>query len=241
MRLHAIQHVEFEGPALIAEWASSRGHEITTSLASSGQFPATDDVDFLVVLGGPMDADDELASPWLHAEKRYVAEGIASGRPVLGVCLGAQIIAEVLGGEVRRNAEREIGWFEVARTEFAADEPLVAEWPERAVVGHWHGDTFALAAGMRPVLSSEACANQAFVFDRRVVGLQFHIEWTEASLARLVENCANEIAAGGRWVMTAEQMLSEARGHIAENRGLLFSLLDGLAESGGADAGAWTP
>ena len=98
MHLHAIQHVEFEGPGLLADWAEERGHILTSSLASSKEFPVCQSVDFLVLLGGPMDADDENASPWLHAEKHFVADCITSGRVVLGVCLGAQIIAEVLGG-----------------------------------------------------------------------------------------------------------------------------------------------
>jgi len=237
MRVHAIQHVEFEDSARIAEWAAQRGHALTTGMAATGEFPPVAGVDFLVVLGGPMDADDEIASPWLHAEKHYIADCIAAGRSVLGVCLGAQIIAEVLGGKVVRNPEKEIGWHAVHRTVFAVEEPLFARWPQSAVVGQWHTDTFELPSGLVPALSSEACANQAFVFDRRVVGLQFHIEWTEHTVAVLADVGRDELEAGGRLVMSPEELVAQAPDHLDANRGLLFELLDGIAAEKLAAAG----
>jgi len=139
MRLHVIQHVPFEGPALIAEWAAERGHELTAALALTEEYPSVDELDFVVVMGGPMDADDEVASPWLHAEKHFLVEAISSGRLVLGVCLGAQIVAEVLGGRVRRSDEPEIGWHSVAQTPAGRDEPFFRGLPETLVVGQWHG------------------------------------------------------------------------------------------------------
>jgi GMP synthase-like glutamine amidotransferase len=179
-----------------------------------------------------MDADDEVASPWLHAEKHYIAKCIATGHGVLGICLGAQIIAEVLGGKIRRNPEREIGWYSVHKTLFGETEPLFAEWPDSFVAGQWHGDTFDLPAGLEPLYSSEACENQAFVFDRRVVGLQFHIEWTEDSLATLVEKCGSELNGGAMWVMSASEIIDEAPERIAINRVLLNTLLDTMSEAG---------
>lgn len=229
MRLHVIQQVPFEGPALIAEWASFRGHELTSALALTEEFPACGEVDLLVVMGGPMDADDEVASPWLHAEKHYVAECIAAGHAVLGICLGAQILAEVLGGKVRRNEHKEIGWHAVTKTEAGKTERLFSSWPESFVVGQWHGDTFELPASLEPLLASEACANQAFVFDRRAVGLQFHLEWTQESLATLIEACRSELTAGGRWTMPAGEIQGQAAERIATGRELLDGLLDALA------------
>jgi GMP synthase-like glutamine amidotransferase len=230
MRLHVIQHVPFEGPALIAEWAAECGHELTTGLALTEEYPACDDVDLLVVMGGPMDADDEVASPWLHAEKHYIAECIAAGHAVLGVCLGAQILAEVLGGRVRRNPQAEIGWYPVSKTDEGRLARLIASWPDSFVVGQWHGDTFDLPEGFEPILSSEACANQAFVFEGRVVGLQFHLEWSEESLGALIDACGSELEASGLFTSSAIQILDEAAERIAANRALLFALLDGLAE-----------
>lgn len=229
MRLHAIQQVPFEGPALIAEWAAERGHELTTSLAITEEYPACDEVDFLVVLGGPMDADDEVASPWLHAEKHYVVECIAAGRAVLGICLGAQILAEVLGGTVRRNDTKEIGWYAVEKTHTGHSERLLSAWPDGFVTGQWHGDTFDLPAGLEPLMSSEACANQAFLFDHRVLGLQFHMEWSVQSLDTLIDACRDELDVKGLWTMSALQIEEEAPERIAVNRELLFTVLDALA------------
>jgi GMP synthase-like glutamine amidotransferase len=228
MRVHAIKHVEFEGCAMIEQWAAERGHKLTVSMAPTEGFPACEDVGLLIVLGGPMAADDDLANPWLLVEKHYISDCIATGTAALGICLGAQILAEVLGGKVKRNPEREIGWFPIEKTEHAAEEPLFAGWPERLVVGQWHGDTFDLPAGLEPLFSSEACENQAFVFDRRVVGLQFHIEWTESALAALVDAARDETELSGRWIMSASEIEGAAPVGIAGGRALLFELLDAL-------------
>jgi GMP synthase-like glutamine amidotransferase len=232
MRLHVIQHVTFEAAGAIADWADERGHAVTSGLALTEEFPAVSDIDFLILMGGPMAADDEAGNPWLVAEKRFAAEAIAGGKLVLGVCLGAQILAEVLGGVVRRNEHREIGWHAVGRTLAGRLEPLFSAWDEIVIVGQWHGDTFDLPAGIEPSWTSEACRNQAFVFDRRVVGLQFHLEWDEADVELLISKCASELAEGGPWVMGAEQIIKDAPGVIGECRELLFGLLDRMAATG---------
>ena len=237
MRIHVIQHVPFEGPASIAEWAQERGHELTSGLALIEEFPAAETIDFLVVMGGPMAADDDVVSPWLAAERRFIAETIAAGRLVLGVCLGAQIVAAVIGGRVRRNEFKEIGWFPVEPTDDAPFEHLFSEWTGPVVVGQWHGDTFDLPEGMEPVLSSEACRNQAFVFDGRVVGVQFHLEWTWDALTELLVACPEDFEDRGRFVTSPEPFLDEAPERIASCRLRLFALLDAMAAVGPGVAG----
>ena len=228
MRIHVIQHVEAEGPAMIREWAQESGHELAITMAPAGVFPATDDLDFLVVLGGPMDADDEHASPWLIPEKRFVAEAIATGKLVLGVCLGAQIIAEILGARIQRGEEREIGWHPVSLTDHGHSEPLFADWPEHVVVGHWHNNTFDLPMGMAAALESEITMNQAFVFDDRVVGLQFHLEWDETALQTMLDVEAGDLEDRSGHVMSATEFTDEMPDHIPVCRELLFTLLDDL-------------
>lgn len=229
MHVRIIQHVEFEQPGLIAEWAAERGHQLTITRAWADEYPEPSREDLLVVLGGPMGATDDATLPWLRSEKLHIAEAIAGGGPVLGVCLGAQIIATVIGGSVRRNRETEIGWYPVMPTPEAAATALFADWPAGSVVGHWHGDTFELPVGMQPLLSSEHCRNQAFVFDGRVVGLQFHLEWTEPLLAGMIEACASEFHEPGDAIMTASQLLGGLGSGQDERRTLLFTLLDRLA------------
>ncbi|PKQ16844.1 MAG: amidotransferase [Actinobacteria bacterium HGW-Actinobacteria-7] len=229
MRVHAICNVPYEGPALIGEWASQRGHTLTQALALEGEFPPLDQTDLLVVMGGPMDADDEAASPWLVAEKTYVRQAIDAHIPVLGVCLGAQIIAEVLGGKIRRAEQPEIGWFPVGLTPHGCSEPLFALWPATFIAAHWHYDTFDLPDGLQPALSSNATANQAFVFGDRVVGLQFHLEWTAEAVAALVENTDGEWP-DGLYVTDVATMIDDAPLFVPVPATLLFELLDSLAE-----------
>ncbi len=229
MRVHVIQHVRFEVPGLIAEWAEERGHTLTITRAWADSFPAQAEEGLLVVLGGPMGAADDDALPWLRPEKHFIAETIAAGGPVLGVCLGAQILALVLGGSVRRNRETEIGWYPVMLTPEGGESPLFAEWPREVVVGHWHGDIFELPEGMQSVLSSAHCRNQAFVFAERVVGLQFHLEWTRALLAGMVEACADELTESGPAITPAAELLCGVETGQRQRRELLFALLDRLA------------
>jgi len=231
MRVHVIQHVPFEVPGLIAEWAAERGHVLDITRTWADEFPSQPGESLLVVLGGPMGAADDDALPWLRSEKRFIAETIAAGRPVLGVCLGAQIISLVLGGSVRRNRETEIGWYPVMLTPEGEESPLFAEWPAEVVVGHWHGDTFDLPVGMQPVFSSEHCRNQAFVFDEHVVGLQFHLEWTSELLGGMVDACADELAEPGPAIMSAEDLLGGLEVGQDQRRELLFELLDRLVRS----------
>ncbi len=231
MRVHAITHVAFEGPAAIETWATRRGHELTQSAALTESYPEARDVDLLVVMGGPMDADDEVASPWLVAEKRFVREVLDAGSCVLGVCLGAQILAEVVGGRVTRNTQREIGWFEVGLTEAGLAEPLLAGWPTTFVAGHWHGDTFELLPETPSLASTVVTPNQLFVAEGgRAVGIQFHLEWDESTVAGLVSACDDELEAGGDFVQSADELLGGVRSHGEASRTLLYRMLDAVAE-----------
>lgn len=229
MRIHVIRHVPFEGPELIAEWAAVHKHELTESFALTEEYPRFDEVELVVVMGGPMAADDHVASPWLAAEKRYLNRAVSQGVAILGVCLGAQILAEVAGGRICRNKQLEAGWFPVAATPEARTDPIFSAFPDRLVVGHWHGDTFDLPSDARPMLSSKATPNQAFsLAGGRLVGLQCHLEWTPQALAKLVQECGDELARGGRYVTSPEVMLGEAQERIPACRDALFAVLDSI-------------
>lgn len=232
MRMTVIQHADFEGPGAIADWADERGHEARRVDAPSGVFPAPDELDLLVILGGPMGARDEAAHPWLAAEKRAIRAAVDAGACVLGVCLGAQILADVLGAKVGRNREPEIGWYPIELTTDAIPSPVFRAFPPGVVVGHWHGDTFALPAGATRIASSAACENQAFEYaGGRVVGVQFHLEWIAPDIEALLATCAADLVPGP-YVVTAEEFSVGERVHGPECRQLLYSLLDAMAHFG---------
>lgn len=227
--IHWVQHVPFEGLGTIGEWAEERGHLLTSTFALTEDFPSPERLDWLVVMGGPMGVADERLHPWLAAEKRFIRSVIDSGARVLGVCLGAQLIAEALGGLVHTNKEWEIGWYPVTLTAAGRASRVFHVLPANFLAGHWHGDTFDLPARMPPAARSEACPSQAFEFGDRVWGLQFHLEWDRDALRSLIERCGGDIVSG-RHVQSAEEMLGESA-RFAESRRLMRLLLDAMEKA----------
>ncbi len=210
MRIQWFQHVPFEGLGSIEPWMRARGHVLACTRLHAGELPPpVDSYDWLIVMGGPMNIYQEHEHPWLIAEKRAIRAAIDGGRRVLGICLGAQLIADVLGAKVTRNPQKEIGWYAVERTTAAAQSSLFADFPNRFEAYHWHGDTFGLPPGAQRVAHSVACAQQAYVWGERVVGLQFHLETTPASAAELIENARDELVPAP-YIQSAETMLADA-------------------------------
>jgi GMP synthase (glutamine-hydrolysing) len=207
MKIHWFQHVPFEGLGSIEPWLRAAGHALSCTRLHAGEAPPPMDYDWLIVMGGPMNIYEEQAHPWLAAEKRAIRDAIDGGRRVLGICLGAQLIADVLGAQVTRNAHKEIGWFPVELTLQGQLSPLFADFPPRFEAYHWHGDTFGLPPDAVHVARSEACAQQAFVRGTRVAGLQFHLETTPASAAELIDNARQDIVPAP-YVQSAETMLA---------------------------------
>ena len=194
MRVHVLQHVPFEGIGSMASWLSDRDASVEyTRFFESGVLPEIDGIDLLISMGGPMSANDEKTLPWLVPEKRFVREAVRRGIPTVGVCLGAQLIASALGARVYPNRQKEIGWFEIRKTNIKGD---VFAFPEKAAVFHWHGETFDLPEGAVCLAKSEACDIQAFQIGKTAMGLQFHLETTRESAATIVENCREELVPG---------------------------------------------
>lgn len=229
MKVHWFQHVEFEGLGLIESWLRARGHEITVTRWWAGEMAGADaaQCDWLVVMGGPMNIYQHRDHPWLVAEKAAIAAAVARGARVLGVCLGAQLIADVLGGKVMQNAEREIGWWTVRAVD-AEGVGLVKDrygFPAEVTVLHWHGDTFTLPPGARRLAASEGCAQQAFAMGERVLALQFHLEMGAGAVGEIVKASADELAGGGRWVQSAAVIEEGAYKHAQDASRLLAKLL----------------
>ncbi|TNF33149.1 MAG: amidotransferase [Gammaproteobacteria bacterium] len=232
MNIHVWQHVPFEGPASIRQWAMSRNLavECVPVWQVAPRLPGPE-TRLVVVMGGPMGVHDTTEHPWLLAEKQCLREVIDAGIPLLGVCLGAQLIADVLGATVTKNAHREIGWFAITRDECVADTWLGPLWPDTLQVLHWHGDTFAIPAEATRLAGSHACANQGFLYRDHVLGLQCHLETTAAWLERLLHHCSNELD-DSRFVQDAGS-LREGLKHSDAMHAVLGHVLDGLMEQDG--------
>lgn len=227
MRIHYLSHVPFEQLGAMENWFRHRDHQIQSSLLFDNQpLPGLDSFDVLVIMGGPMGADDEADYPWMAAEKTLIRDSIAAGKKVLGVCLGAQLIARALGAPVTANPEKEIGWFPVYPTSAGLADSIGRLFADKPQVLHWHGDTFAAPKGAIPLLESEGCANQAFRYGDNVLALQFHLELQAENVAALCEACPQDLAPGS-YVQDQDSMLAGAE-RFEDSERLLGKVLAGF-------------
>ena len=229
MRVHYLRHAPRHDTATIEAWAQARGHVVSgTHVYESAGFPTLADFDVLVIMGGGVNVYQYDANPWLRPEKALIRSAIDTGKAVLGICLGGQLMADVLGAPVTRAANTEVGWFPVWRTERGRDVPVFADFPPEFTTFCAHHDTFAIPKSATHVASSAACDNQAFVYgDGRVVGLQFHPEVTRIYMEAQIDSAK----AGpppfedGPWVRPPENFLAPDAPFETCN-GLLCALLD---------------
>jgi len=218
-----VEHVAFEGPEAIEPWLLSRGAAVRrVALHARERLPGLDEFDALVVMGGPMGVHDGDGHPWLAQERELIGQAVRAERPVLGVCLGAQQMASALGARVAPGPGREIGWWPV-RAEDAGGAVGLADG---ATVFHWHGDQFDLPPGARPVASSPICPCQGFLWGRRALGLQFHLETTPQGLDALIAHGADDLAgAGTGHVQLPADMKRDARRHCDDLHRVLDAAL----------------
>ncbi|MEI7473583.1 MAG: type 1 glutamine amidotransferase [bacterium] len=200
MRIHYLQHVPFETPSSIINYADDNGYEIKgTLLYKNESLPEHSDYDFLIILGGPMGVYDENLYPWLKKEKQFIKTAIEQNKKVLGICLGAQLIADVLEANVYKNKDKEIGVFPVTLSDYSLKNEFFADKLTNVInvinVIHWHGDTFDLPVVAKLLASSEACKHQAFLCNKNIFGLQFHLEMNQKSLLEIINNCRHELIA----------------------------------------------
>jgi len=208
MRIHFVQHVAFEYPGNILDWALQNNHTTSyTKVFEGDAFAAPEAFDMLVILGGPMGVYEEDIHPWMTDEKQCIKTAIDAGKKVLGVCLGCQFIANVLGETVAPHTVKEIGWWPVQKV---AEHPVTAGLPAEFTTFHWHGDTFTLPQGGIHLFSTPQCAQQGFVYNNHVVGLQFHAEVKEDLLHGMTDHEGNELTGIGyvQNVQTIQQQLA---------------------------------
>lgn len=172
------RHVPHEGLGTLAPALRSAGFPVRVIDIARGRpaLPSPERLSALIVMGGPMGVYEKSKHPFLRREIAYIRRAIRAQRPVLGVCLGAQLIAHALGKRVYPNGKKEIGWYPLHRTAAARRDPLFSRFPKTATVFQWHGDTFDLPNGGTLLATSPRCRRQAFRWGDRVYGLQFHVE-----------------------------------------------------------------
>jgi len=226
IRIHYIEHDPDEEIGYIRTWASRRKHSLAgTLLPAGGELPEVNSFDCLVIMGGAMNVYQDAEYPWLVTEKKLIESAIRQGKIVLGICLGSQLIASVLGAAVFPNRYREVGWYPITLTAEGIKSVAFHHFPDTFTAFHWHSDTFDLPSGCHRLASSEACVNQAFEYEGRVLGLQFHLEPFRNTIQQFVTNSAAQLVKG-RYIQKREDILS--RGRLTEIHKLMTLLLNNL-------------
>lgn len=227
MHIHCFRHVAFETPGTIAEWVELNGHTLTHTLffEKNFQLPQFSDFDALLVMGGPMNVYEHEKFPWLPAEKIFIRNAIDAGKKILGICLGAQLIASALGYEVFRGKEKEIGFFNVHFTNEALNNPVFSHFAATYPLFHWHGDSFDLPENAVLLASTGVCRNQAFLLGNQVLAMQFHLEMNEAAIEQMMLQDGNELSEKGNCIQTKPEIRS-GYAFLEANRRDLFTLLN---------------
>jgi GMP synthase-like glutamine amidotransferase len=224
MRVHFIQHVHFESPGYLLEWATAQQHQISfTKIYEAVTFPAADDIDLLVIMGGPMGVYEENKYPWMQAEKDFIKTVMEAGKKVLGICLGSQLIAAVCGANVYPNQQKEIGWWPVKTIRNDKTTTLTASLPDELMTFHWHGDTFDLPAGAVHLFATDVCPHQGYLLYNQVAGLQFHPEATPELIEQMVLHGQEELV-DAPYIQSSPQMM--ATGYFTGQHQFLKAFLD---------------
>jgi GMP synthase-like glutamine amidotransferase len=223
MKIACLKHVTYEGPAYLPDWAARHHHTLDEFLVPETGLPPVGAYERVIIIGGPMSVWQTDLHHWLTDEKRYLGSLVAAGVPVLGICLGAQLLAEHLGASVRAGELKEIGWFPVETHADIRTSWLGDALPDRFESFFWHGDFFDLPQGAVPVAGSAAHEIQGFVHGPHLA-LQFHLEATPQWAARLARRDAHELVPAA-FVQTAEEITSAPPDRYRDNHRLLDAVL----------------
>jgi len=226
MKIHVLQHSALNTLGTIEEYARTKNYPLeSTRFYKTKNLPALDSFDLLIIMGGPMGIYDYAENPWLRDEKEFIKQAIEAEKPVLGICLGAQLLADVLGARVYENEHREMGWFPVKAVRTEENKPEFLEGlPEEITVFHWHSRTFDLPEGAVHIFRSEGCKNQGFIYNGRVVALQFHPEVHEERVESMIGRFGREIGEGP-FIQRKEEMVGQEK-YLASTKEFMFTVLD---------------
>ncbi|RTL51501.1 MAG: type 1 glutamine amidotransferase [Sphingobacteriales bacterium] len=223
MRVHFIQHVSFENPGSLLQWAKNMGHQIhITRVFNEEPFPEPDQYDMLIVMGGPMGIYQEKKFKWMTAEKTCIEQAIHAAKKVMGICLGSQLIASVLGAGVYAHVQQEIGWWPIFPSN---PHPLSQILPQPLHCFHWHGDTFDLPAHAVSLFHSDACTQQGFIYQNHVLALQFHPEIEMHLLLQMLQHGKHELI-NAPFVQTEHAIIKQTEKFLPQQYPFLIKLLN---------------
>jgi GMP synthase-like glutamine amidotransferase len=232
MRIHILIHAPFETAGAIYTWMTQRGHAYTQThlYAPEARLPSPQDVDMLIVMGGPMSIYDEDEYPWLTQEKAFLRACIAQKKTILGICLGGQLLADSLGATITKNPHREIGWFPITLTPQSQQHPLLQGIPSTFEAQHWHGETFAIPHGAIALGSSQGCHNQGFIYHERILALQCHLEIRTEDMRGFVKEAADELLDDSPFIQSIPEIQGQPHQYYCVHA-RLYQLLDNLSRT----------
>jgi len=227
MDIHVLQHSSINTLGTIEEYAKNKNYRFeSTRFYEMKSPPELDSFDLLIIMGGPIGVYDYEENPWLKDEKAFIKQAIETGKPIMGICLGAQLLADTLGAHVYENRHVEMGWFPVKAPGGKNKPKFLEGLPDEITVFHWHSRTFDLPAEAVQLFESEGCKNQGFIYNGRVVALQFHPEVNEERILSLIKRFGDGME-NGLFVQKKEEMLGQKE-YLAATKEFLFLVLDKL-------------
>jgi GMP synthase-like glutamine amidotransferase len=228
--IYIFQHTPFEGPGYIQTWAEKQNKELhIVPVYQDVELPSQDEVDFLIVLGGPMSIRDRAKLPWLDSEIDFLYEYTSRGKKALGICLGAQLLADAIGGRVSKGTT-EIGWYPVKSAPAREASNIFRTFPKEFTPLHWHSETFSMPSDAYRTTGTIVTPNQSFDFKGRIVGIQYHLEVDEALLEDFIRS-ADRVFPKGKYVGTEDQIRA-GKVHMPKNQALLTRVLDTMLGTG---------
>jgi GMP synthase (glutamine-hydrolysing) len=231
MRALVLQHISVEGPGRLAPFLEQRGWTLeTVALYAGAPLPEQPGAyQAIIVMGGPMGVYDDAMYPFLRQEHDFLQRAIAQEVPLLGICLGSQLLAKALGARVYRNPQKEIGWYTVDLTAAGYTDPLFAGIDSPVRVFQWHGDAFELPSGATALASSPLCTHQAFRYGDRVYGLLFHLELTPEIIHSWLDMFRDELA-GVRGYIEPERIVTDIPRYLEHYQQVSTQLFTNLVE-----------
>ena len=226
MRIQFIVHASFEKPGSIDTWITKNGYSAKKTAPYKGEpFPSHDDYDFLIIMGGPQSPTDLTKFPYLKDEILFTQQAIEKNKPILGICLGAQIIGEAFGAKTARSPHKEIGVFPITLTEEGLIDPIFKHFPKQFEVMHWHNDMPGISANAKILATSAGCPRQVVRYGSKIYGLQCHLEMTPELVNGMLNNCGDDLQSS-LYTQTRERMLATNFSEINEK---LYYILDNIA------------